>query len=99
MPPTDDMVELKDVIEKLRTELEEAVAAGEGKNLQFEVQNIDLELKVAVVSKGGGKFTLKLPTFGEFGAEGGLERQNTQTVKLTLKPRHNGQPALVSSRE
>lgn len=99
MAATDGMVELKDVIEKLRTELEQAVDAGRGKALQFELEGIDVELQVGITDKLEGNLGLKLWVY-ELGAKGAMERATTQTVRLKLKPRaKNGGPTTISSRE
>jgi Trypsin-co-occurring domain 2 len=48
------MIELAEVIAELRRELQEAMNAGEGEQLRFELGPVELEATVAVEKSGGG---------------------------------------------
>ena len=48
------MIELAEVIGELRRELQEAINAGEGEQLRFELGPVELEATVAVEKGGGG---------------------------------------------
>jgi Trypsin-co-occurring domain 2 len=48
------MIELAEVIGELRPELQEAINAGEGEQLRFELGPVELEPTVAVEKGGGG---------------------------------------------
>jgi hypothetical protein len=78
-------VPLAKMIQDLRAELLAAVAEGEGKELRFKLQPIELDLELAVTwtgeANGGVKFWVV-----EFGAKGGVEKGMTQRVKLVLDP-------------
>ena len=96
-------IPLADVVKRLRTELVAATEAGKGEGLQFEVQDIEVEMQV-VVTKGGS---------GEFGGEGGVglwvigkaggkvsaeyESSEVQKVTFRLRPKidEGGEPATV----
>jgi hypothetical protein len=66
------MIELSKVIRDLRSELEEAVVVATGEKLRFEMQDIELEVEVAIEASGK--------------AEGAVKRASTQHIKLSLKP-------------
>jgi hypothetical protein len=78
-------VPLAKMIQDLRTELLTAVAEGEGKELRFKLQPIELDLELALTwtgeANGGVKFWVV-----EFSAKGGAEKGMTQRVKLVLDP-------------
>lgn len=78
-------VPLKDVLRTVRLELEDAMKEAEGRSLQFQVENVELELKVEVTSKVGGKGGIQ---FWVVSAEAQGERAYTtaHTFKFTLKP-------------
>lgn len=48
------MIELGEVITELRRELQQAMDAGEGQRLRFELGPVELEATVAVEKGGGG---------------------------------------------
>ncbi|RPF21460.1 trypco2 family protein [Myceligenerans xiligouense] len=79
-------IELAKAIEALRSELEAARSAGDGKGLRFEVGSVDLELQAAVTAEGGGSAGIKWWLL-EGGAEASASRATTQTVKLSLTPK------------
>ena len=91
-------VELSDVIEGLRSELQKAQDKGKDKNLRFGVNNIELELDITIAKKvsGKGAGTLKVDTgeglvkylVGKINVEGTVggeaEYQSISTQKITL---------------
>jgi hypothetical protein len=93
-------VELSDVIEGLRSELQKAQDKGKDKNLRFGVNNIELELDLTIAKKvsGKGAGTLKVDTGeglvkylvgkinteGTVGVEGEYQRVSTQKITLSL---------------
>ncbi|MCA1696088.1 MAG: hypothetical protein LC749_15935 [Actinobacteria bacterium] len=83
-------VELAELIGQLRVELTEAMRAGEGADLRFELGPVELELTVAVEkeAKPGAKVRFWVV---ELGAEVRAASSSTQRIKLTLDPRRVGQ--------
>jgi len=82
------MIELATVIRDLRTELQGAVAAGDGAALQFELGPIELEVSLAVErsSTAGAKVRFwVVDTSGDTK----LGSTSTQRIKLSLTPRLN----------
>lgn len=77
-------VGIADAIDTLREELAEAISRGDGEELRFKVNGIELELTVACEINGNGKASFKV--FG-IGAEvgGGAKGTNTHKIKLTLE--------------
>jgi hypothetical protein len=94
-------VELAELIGELRIELTEAMHAGEGADLRFELGPVELELTVAVgkETKPGGKVRFWVV---EVGADVSAASSTTQRVKLVLDPKQvglrDGKP-LISGRE
>lgn len=91
------MIELADVIRDLRSQLEQAVAAGAGHELRFELGEIELEVSLALekTCEGGVKVRFWVV---ELGGDGKHGQTNTQRIKLTLQPRmtDTGLPPTVS---
>jgi len=85
--PDDDKIEipLGEMIETLRQELQVAQAKGSGQPIAFEIENVELELQIAVSRKksGDGKIAFWVLSIG-----GGLENsgETTHRVKLSLSP-------------
>ena len=80
---------LADAIGQLRREIGAAMANAINEPLQFVVGSVDLELQVQVTTKGGVKGEAKWIVVS-VGAEAGVERSRTHTVKLTLTPKAAG---------
>lgn len=98
-----DGVPVAQAIEALRSELEEAMDAGEGSRLRFEASTIDVELQATVTlgaeTGAGVKWWLV-----DASARGSAERVTTQTIRLTLTPRvvsgdGTVQPPLLDGRD
>ncbi|MCI5137495.1 MAG: hypothetical protein D3922_03565 [Candidatus Electrothrix sp. AR1] len=101
---TQSAVELAEVIEGLRSELEKAQEMGEGKAIRFGVNEIEVELELTIAKKlkaGGGVkgkadssaglvkyFVGKLS--GEISLQGEAEYQkvSTQKIKLSLSAKN-----------
>jgi hypothetical protein len=85
-------VALADVVANLRAELIEAMRAGEGEELRFELGPVEVELTVAVdrEAKPGAKVKFWVL---ELGAETKLGATRTQRIKLILDPRQTAEPA------
>ncbi|OZM81943.1 trypco2 family protein [Pseudonocardia sp. MH-G8] len=82
---------LAEVIAQLRAELAEAVRAGEGEDLQFELGPVELELTVGVEKAATPGAKVRFWVL-ELGADTKLASTSTQRITLTLDPRHAAQP-------
>jgi len=81
-------VSIGDAVEALRAELAEAIQRGEGKDLRFQVETIDLELAISGELSAGGKLSFSVFGIGAT-AEAGGKATSTHRVKLSLKPVDN----------
>jgi hypothetical protein len=86
-------IELAELIGQLRSELTEAMTAGDGEDLRFSLGPVELELTVAVdkEAKPGAKVRFWVV---ELGAETKLGSSSTQKIKLTLDPHRAVQPGV-----
>ena len=80
------MIELGEVIGELRRELQEAMNAGEGQPLRFELGPVELEATVAVEKGGGGGAKVRFWVI-ELGGDAKVTQSSTQRIKLALQPR------------
>ena len=80
----DDAIELADLIWQLRSELTRAMMTGEGKELRFRADVVELELTVAVEKSRDPKLAIK---FWVLDASAGSKRAATTTQKLRLSLR------------
>jgi hypothetical protein len=78
-------IALAEMIEELRRELQEAVAAAEGQPIRFQLGEVTLEAQVEVSREKGGKAGLKF-WVAEVGASGKAGHLATQKIVLTLLP-------------
>lgn len=86
-------IRLADAIEALRGELQAAMDAGDGKQLRFHVEGLELEFQTVVTreasgkgsTKGGIKFWL-LSGEGSTELAGKIGSSRVQTVRMKLKP-------------
>ena len=94
------LIELTEVIQELRRELDDAIAAGKDEHLRFELGPVELEVMVGLGSKGTGKAKVRF-WVAELGAEGEISGSSTQRIKLTLHPKlsGSGHPPWVSGDE
>lgn len=78
-------VSLDDAIEGLRAQLASAHAKAAGTDLQFPVESLTVEFKVAVTRSVEGKAGFRVPVVGaELGGSGSRESEAMQTVTLVL---------------
>jgi hypothetical protein len=76
---------LDDALEALRGELESARKKAAGRDLQFPIESLTVELKVAVTTHGEGKAGFRVPVVGaELGGAGGYNRELLQTITPVL---------------
>jgi hypothetical protein len=83
------MIELGEVIAELRRELQQAMSAGEGQPLRFELGPVELEATVAVEKGGGGGAKVRFWVV-ELGGDAKATQSSTQRIKLALQPRLAG---------
>jgi hypothetical protein len=81
----DGMIELSKVIRDLRSELEKAVVVATGEKLRFEMQDIELEMEVAIEASGKAGAKARFWVV-DVEAESAVRRASTQRIKLSLKP-------------
>lgn len=104
---TDTAIGLAETLAGLRAELSRSQGLAKDSNIQFKIQNIDLELKVHVekAEKFGGNLGVKFWVV-EAGAAGDETDTNsrTQTIKLSMKAKdlnsldEEGNPRDVNTR-
>ena len=82
---TESGIPLAKAIQDLRAELLRAVAEGQGKDLRFKLDPVELELSVGMTYKGGVNAGVKFWVV-EFGAKGDVERAGSHKLKLKLTP-------------
>ena len=93
------MIELDEVIGELRRELQQAMDAGEGQLLRFELGPVELEATVAVEKGGGGGAKVRFWVI-ELGGDAKVTQSSTQRIKLALQPRlASGGTAMVGGEE
>jgi Trypsin-co-occurring domain 2 len=93
-----DRNEIADVISALRANLEAAQKAGQGHDIRFTMDEVEVELNVATTgdakAEGGIKFWVL-----NFGAGMKSKDEHTQKVRLKMKAVDmDGKPLLVSDR-
>ena len=87
--------QLVEVITALRSDLEMAVKEGEGKNIRFDLDEIEVELHTQITKSGdlavNGGVEFKILGFevGSAGLEGSgsYSKETTHTIHLKLKPK------------
>jgi hypothetical protein len=91
------MIELAEVIGELRRELQQAMHAGEGEPLRFELGPVELEATVAVEKGGSGGAKVRFWVL-ELGGDAKASQTSTQRIKLALQPRlASGEPPWVAA--
>ncbi len=91
-------IPLSKMIETLRSELENSIEISKDKDLRFSIENIELELKVAISNDSSGKVGAK---FWVVNAEGEhtFSKESIHTFKLVLKPKsNNNEDILVTNK-
>ena len=91
------VIELSEMISELRRELDQAIDAGAGERLRFELGPVEVEVTVGVDSKGTAGAKVRFWVV-ELGGDAEVARSSLQRVKLTLQPRLAGSagPAEIS---
>ena len=88
---------LKDTLEALRAELSESILSSEGKEVRFEVGQIELEFQITIEQTSEGKAGIKFWVF-EIGGGASAKDATVHKVKIPLKPVwKNGSPVLTGS--
>ncbi|MDG4827662.1 hypothetical protein O7635_37965 [Asanoa sp. WMMD1127] len=87
----DDAIELADMIWQLRSELTRAMWGGEGKDLRFKADSVELELTVAVEKAREPGVKVR---FWVLEGNAGTRRASTvtQVIRLTLQPVRGDDP-------
>ncbi|GCB53475.1 hypothetical protein SNL152K_10832 [Streptomyces sp. NL15-2K] len=80
-------VPLAEAITDLRRELQQAMAAGEGEPLKFELDSVVLELEVGVATKGNADAKVGLWSVLTLGSSAEHTRGSLHKLTLTLSPR------------
>lgn len=84
MAKSDDLG-LADAIEALRRELSKAVANGEGKDIRFNLGDIEVEFQTTIEknasAQGGVEFWVV-----QLAAEGAVRHESVHTIRLKLEP-------------
>jgi len=83
-------IELSEMLSQLRRELSIAQREGAGSDLKFQIEDIEIELQVATTSKVAGKTGIKILVCWDAEASAGIDKTNTQKLKLKLKPVNAG---------
>lgn len=80
----DNAIELADVISQLRSELSRAMREGEGADLRFEAEQVELELLVALETTGDAHLAVR---FWVLDAGASAQRSSTVTQRMSLRLR------------
>jgi hypothetical protein len=91
-----DWVGLAEAVERLRAEFELARELGEGKQLRFEIGDVEMEFHVSIRRDGGGNGAVRLGVV-TLGAKGSVGDEHTHRLKVLLHPQDDqGRPAQIS---
>ncbi|MCS6813965.1 MAG: hypothetical protein NZ772_10420 [Cyanobacteria bacterium] len=86
---------LRETLEALRKELSEAILVSEGKQVRFEVGEIELEFQIAVEKTADGKGGINVWVL-ELGGSASEKNVTMHRVKIPLKPVwKDGKPILT----
>jgi hypothetical protein len=96
-PPAADLT-ISEAVYSLRQQILDAVDWASGEALTFTLESVELELEVAVstVVKGGAKVALW--TVASVGGEAERRKSATHRVTLSLQPRLNGKRVDINDR-
>lgn len=98
---SNELLPLVDVVQGLREQITQAVAAAQGESVRFQLDSVELELSVVAKREAGGDGKLKFSILGmvdaELGGSGKLATERTQKVKLSLTPVAGGSSASTGS--
>lgn len=93
---------LAEALTALRTQLGEAALEAADERLKFDVTSIEVEFQVVAEreASGGGKIGFRIFGLGSEASAGGkLTDGRTQTIKISLTPKMNGQNIQVSDED
>lgn len=79
------LIELADVIQQLRQELDRARLASESEDLRFELGPIDLEVTVGLEKDARAGTRIRF-WVADMNADGRITSNSAQRIKLTLRP-------------
>jgi hypothetical protein len=97
---SDRGIGLADAIKTLRAELVDAQRDGADSDIQFPLETMTVELRVAAVRSADGKAGFKVPLVNaELGGSAGWQRETMQTVTVVFGPPVDraGNPVRVAS--
>ena len=93
---TTDKLELALMIKGLRAQLAEAQKDGEGEDIRFTIEDVELELQVTAEKQKGAGVSAKFYVLTSK-VDGSTKDTVTQKLKLKLKvSKHNEQDVLIS---
>ena len=92
-----EKLELRDLVAKLREDLQAVADDGADKNIKFKVEAIDVELKVVAKQTGKGTTGVKF-WIANAEVSGEMQDEQTQSIKLRLVP-NLAQPKADGSKE
>jgi Trypsin-co-occurring domain 2 len=91
-------IPLADAIAQLRDQLREAILEGDGKDIVFTPNGVDLELSVAFKAETTVKGGFRLLAFLDLSAEAKAGRESLHKIKLSLSVADkNGKPLKIRS--
>ncbi len=85
------MIELAEVIQELRSELQRARVAAADEELRLELGPIELEVAVGLERVGGAEAKVRFWVV-ELGGDARATASSTQRIRLTLRPVLAGRP-------
>jgi hypothetical protein len=83
------VIELSEMISELRRELNQAIEAGAGDPLRFELGPVEVEVTVGLDSKGTAGAKVRFWVV-ELDGDAEVARSSLQRIRLTLQPRLAG---------
>ncbi|MBN2195553.1 MAG: hypothetical protein JW751_22225 [Polyangiaceae bacterium] len=85
MAKLEEPIELFELIGKVRTDLEAARTEGQDRGIRFELETVELELRVVAKRIGKGEAGVKLHVLN-IGGGRQSERENAQIIRVRMKP-------------
>jgi hypothetical protein len=77
-------ISFSEAIQELRSELKNALEAGEGHEIRFKPGPIELEMTIALQREGAGKGSIKI-WVAELGGEAKMQSSSTHRIKISLQ--------------
>lgn len=97
--PEGTVAGLADTVKALRAELNQAMVAGQGEDLKFEIGAVTMEFAVEVSADVDATAGVRFWVV-EVGGSGSVGRNATHTVRLEMSPRtRSGQRPLIADDE